>query len=111
MRVAGVGFRQAATAASLIDAVARAGGGAGLLATAMEKAEAPALREAALRLGLAVRAIGPEDLAAQAVPTRSARVGPRGHLRCACAPRARRRRREASHRATRERSPAMPTRA
>jgi len=77
MRVAGVGFRQAATAASLIDAVARAGGGAGLLATAMEKAEAPALREAALRLGLAVRAIGPEDLATQAVPTRSARVAER----------------------------------
>ena len=41
MRVAGVGFRQAATAASLIDAVARAGGGAGLLATAMERPKRP----------------------------------------------------------------------
>ncbi|MCV2863987.1 cobalamin biosynthesis protein [Defluviimonas sp. WL0075] len=77
MRVAGVGFRGAATPESLIDAVTRAGGGAGLLATAEEKSGAAALQEAARRMGLSVRTVGRADLAAQQVPTRSARVAER----------------------------------
>ncbi|MCV2867743.1 cobalamin biosynthesis protein [Defluviimonas sp. WL0002] len=77
MRVAGVGFRQAATELSLIDAVQRAGGGADLLATAEEKAGAPALCAAAARLGLAVQAVGRAQLGAQEVLGASARVAER----------------------------------
>lgn len=77
MRVAGLGFRAAATAASLADALRRAGGEADLLATAEEKAGQPAIRDLAADLGLEVRAVGPADLAAQEVRTRSDRVAAR----------------------------------
>jgi cobalt-precorrin 5A hydrolase len=72
MRVAGFGFRQAATAASLRDALARAGGAAGLtaLATAEDKAAHPALRTLAERLTLPLHAIPlPAIAAAPAAPS------------------------------------------
>lgn len=70
--VAGLGFRAAATADSLADALARAGGPSPtLLATAADKACAPALRALAARLGLPVAAIAPARIAAQATLTRS----------------------------------------
>lgn len=77
MRVAGLGFRASATALSLADALRRAGGGADLLATAEEKAGQPAIRDLAADLGLDVHAVGPADLAAQTVRTRSDRVAAR----------------------------------
>ncbi|WP_284164667.1 cobalamin biosynthesis protein [Frigidibacter sp. SD6-1] len=77
MRVAGFGFRGAATVASLQDALARAGGGAALLATAEGKAEAPVARNLAETLGLPLVAVGRADLAAQATLTRSAKVAER----------------------------------
>jgi cobalt-precorrin 5A hydrolase len=65
MKVAGFGFRSAATEASLADALARAGGAAGVsaLATAADKAGHPALAGLAHRLGLPVRAVALADLA------------------------------------------------
>jgi cobalt-precorrin 5A hydrolase len=75
-RVAGFGFRAAATTAALQDALAAAGGPQGLtaLATAAEKADAPALLALAQALALPVRGIGPEALEAQTTTTRSPRI-------------------------------------
>lgn len=78
MRVAGFGFRAGATAASLRSALAETGGitgGASLaaLATAADKADAPALRELAGELGLPLRAVPLAELAAQATQTLSSR--------------------------------------
>jgi cobalt-precorrin 5A hydrolase len=71
--VAGFGFRAAATADSLADALARAGGPAGVtrLATAADKAEAPAFRALAGRLRLPVSGIAAALLARQATATDS----------------------------------------
>jgi cobalt-precorrin 5A hydrolase len=77
MRAAGFGFRGAATVASLRDALARAGDGADLLATAADKAGAEPIRALARDLGLALRAVAPADLAAQETLTRSPRVAAR----------------------------------
>ncbi len=87
MRVAGLGFRRAAGTASLRaaldaalgaapDATLDTAGATGLdaLATAAEKADAPALRALAADLGLPIHAVAREDLAAQPTPTRSDRV-------------------------------------
>ncbi len=52
MRVAGIGFRGAATSASLRDAYTRAGGDADALATVSEKAGAAALVDFARDMGL-----------------------------------------------------------
>ena len=71
MRVAGIGFRAAATAASLRDAYARAGGGAEALATASEKAGAAALVDFARSVGLRVLPVAAEALSAQQVLSRS----------------------------------------
>ena len=76
MKVAGLGFRASATTAALHDALAAAGGAAGLtaLATAAEKADAPALLALADALSLPIRAISPDSLKAQITATRSARI-------------------------------------
>lgn len=74
MRVAGFGFRGKATVASLADAYERAGGEAGLFATAARKVDSPALRVLAEKAGVRLVAIGDADLAAQVVLTHSARV-------------------------------------
>ncbi|MCV2872747.1 cobalamin biosynthesis protein [Defluviimonas sp. WL0050] len=77
MRVAGIGFRAAATVASLLDALERAGGGAELLASASAKADAPVAKALAAELGLVICGFGREALAAQAVLTQSAKVAER----------------------------------
>lgn len=77
MRVAGFGFRGAATVGSLLDALARAGGDAALLATAEAKADEPVVRALAERLGLRLVVVGREDLAAQTTLTCSAKVAER----------------------------------
>ncbi|MDX2289142.1 MAG: cobalamin biosynthesis protein [Hyphomicrobiaceae bacterium] len=76
MRAAGLGFNSAATAASLRDALDRAGGVDGLvvLATAAAKADAGPLRELAATLGLPIRAVTRGELATAPVLTRSTRV-------------------------------------
>lgn len=69
---AGFGFRASATPDSLADALARAGGAPGLLATAEDKALTPAFRAFAQRMGLPVLGIAPATLAAQPTLTQSA---------------------------------------
>ncbi len=74
MIVAGFGFRSGVTTGALQDALARAGGAAGVthLATAAAKAEGLAGLSAVL--GLPVVAIAPQVLEGQAVVTQSDRV-------------------------------------
>jgi cobalt-precorrin 5A hydrolase len=79
--VVGVGFRSAASAGSILDAVAAACAAAGgvrpeALATAADKAAAAALAEAAGQLGAPVIAVSPTAFAAAdaQTETRSARV-------------------------------------
>jgi cobalt-precorrin 5A hydrolase len=69
--VAGFGFRASATTDSLVDALARTGGAPGLLATAEDKASAPAFRAVATQLGLSVRGIDAAALEAQTTLTHS----------------------------------------
>ncbi|WJS85175.1 cobalamin biosynthesis protein [Paracoccus sp. TOH] len=70
MRVAGIGFRRAASLASLADALARAGA-AEALATSPAKAQAPVIRALAARTGLPLLAV---EIAGIATPTRSPRI-------------------------------------
>lgn len=74
VRVAGFGFRAAATEASLADALARAGGPDGLtaLAAPADKAAAPGLAALAARLALPVCPVTADALHRPATPTRSA---------------------------------------
>jgi cobalt-precorrin 5A hydrolase len=79
--VVGVGFRRAATARSILDAVDAACAAAGglrphALATAADKAADPAIVAAAATLGAPVIAVSPASFAAAdaAVETRSAKV-------------------------------------
>ena len=76
MIVAGFGFRGAATAESLLDALDKARGpqAPALLATAEDKAAAPALQALSARLGLPVHAVTLDALAQVETPTRSATV-------------------------------------
>ena len=69
--VAGFGFRVAATADSLADALARAGGAPGLLATLADKAQSPAFLDLAARMRLPVTAIDAAALSAQTTLTQS----------------------------------------
>jgi cobalt-precorrin 5A hydrolase len=76
MIVAGFGFRKAASVESLLDALDKARGtqAPGLLATAEDKATAPAFQALSDHLHLPIRAI-PQDVLAQVeTPTRSATV-------------------------------------
>jgi cobalt-precorrin 5A hydrolase len=74
MRVAGFGFRKGATLAALQDALARAGGAAGLTALATVDHKAPALQSLADLLHLPIRAIPAAVLPNQLTLTQSARV-------------------------------------
>ncbi|SDP23440.1 cobalamin biosynthesis protein [Afipia sp. GAS231] len=76
MKIAGIGFREAANISSLRSALISAGGTDGViaLATAAEKAEAVALVALAAELHLPIRAITPDALAAVETKTRSERV-------------------------------------
>ncbi len=76
MKVAGLGFRQGATVASLHAALAAAGGAAGVtvLATSEAKAGTAAMLAFAAELGLPVVGVSMTDLAAQVTLTESARV-------------------------------------
>ena len=76
MIVAGFGFRRGASADSLRDALARAGGvrAPDRLATGADKAVAPALRALASALGCPVCAIPEAALTDQTTLTASARV-------------------------------------
>lgn len=76
MRVAGFGFRQAASLASLRDALAAAGGAKGIdaLATVAQKAASPALLALAEEMGLPIHALEAEALAHISTPTRSHRA-------------------------------------
>ncbi|WP_291337117.1 cobalamin biosynthesis protein, partial [Albidovulum sp.] len=77
MRVAGIGFRAAATVESLADALGRAGGGVDLLATACGKVDAPAFLAFARDLGLPVLGIARDALARERTLTHSSRVADR----------------------------------
>lgn len=72
-RIAGMGFREAATPEALLDALTRAGGPDGVTALACldRKADAPALRALAARLCLPVLPVSAAQLAAQHTLTRS----------------------------------------
>ena len=76
MIVAGFGFRRAATAESLLDALdkARCPQAPALLATAEDKAAAPAFQALSARLGLPIHAVTLDALAQVETPTRSATV-------------------------------------
>ena len=74
MIVAGFGFRAETSLAALQDALARAGGAAGVTHLATVAAKAEGLAGLAAALGLPVVAVAAEVLAAQAVVTRSGRV-------------------------------------
>ncbi|MCC8936095.1 cobalamin biosynthesis protein [Bradyrhizobium sp. Arg68] len=79
MKVAGLGFRQDATLASLREALDAAGGHTGLaaVATLRDKADAPALRLLADELGLPIRGISAERLDGIKTATQSALVNAR----------------------------------
>jgi cobalt-precorrin 5A hydrolase len=77
MRVAGIGFRSAATVTSLRDAYDRAGGAAEAVATVTGKADADTFAAFARDLGLPVIRVEVDALVAQPVLSRSARVAER----------------------------------
>lgn len=77
MRVAGLGFRGRASAGSLRDAIARAGGAPDLLATSELKAAEAVVQDLARDLGLRLVPVPGDSLAAQVTLTRSARVAAR----------------------------------
>lgn len=76
MRVAAFGLREKASQTSLEDALARAGGGAGVthLAVLADKAAHPALAALVARLGLPLRALPRENIAGIATRTHSCRI-------------------------------------
>lgn len=75
MKVAGLGFRNSASVASLRDALDAAGGPDGLaaVATVSDKADAPVLRVLAHELGLPIRGIPAARLAEVKTATQSER--------------------------------------
>ena len=74
MKVAGLGFRSAATAADLQAALALAGERVDALASVAEKAEAPAMQELARSIGLPVIALENQDIAGEQTLTCSPRI-------------------------------------
>ena len=75
MIVAGFGFRSETTLAALQDALARAGGPAGVTHLATLAAKAPGLAPLGQALGLPVLSLPAEALQGQPTLTRSDRVG------------------------------------
>ncbi|UWQ94622.1 cobalamin biosynthesis protein [Rhodobacteraceae bacterium M385] len=71
MIVAGFGFRASATADSLADAYGRAGGGAGRLATAADKARSDAMIAFASQVAVPLVGVLPDELTKQATLTLS----------------------------------------
>jgi cobalt-precorrin 5A hydrolase len=74
MIVAGLGFRKDAEIDSLRDALSRTGHHPQALATAADKADAPAIRALADELGLPLHAVALADLQGQTTQTHSPRV-------------------------------------
>ena len=76
MKVAGFGFRQDVTLASLREALLAAGGPEGLaaVATISDKADADVLKQLARECGVPIRAVSAEVLAGIDTPTQSKRV-------------------------------------
>lgn len=73
MKVAGLGFRQDVTLASLREALAAAGGADGLaaMATVSDKADAEPLTQLARECGVPIKAIPADVLASVDTPTQS----------------------------------------
>lgn len=73
MKVAGLGFRQDVTLASLREALAAAGGADGLaaMATVSDKADAEPLKQLAHECGVPIKAIPADVLASVETPTQS----------------------------------------
>lgn len=78
MRVAGIGFRSAASLSSLVDAVrlalADSGGALDALVTESAKAREPVFRELAQTMGLPGLGITQRDLGQMITPTQSQRI-------------------------------------
>ncbi|MDA9411149.1 MULTISPECIES: cobalamin biosynthesis protein [unclassified Bradyrhizobium] len=76
MKVAGLGFKQDVTLASLREALLAAGGSAGLaaVATVSDKADAEPLKQLARECGVPIKAVPAETLAGIATPTQSQRI-------------------------------------
>jgi cobalt-precorrin 5A hydrolase len=76
MKVAGLGFKQGVTLASLREALAAAGGPDGLaaVATVSDKADAEVLKLLARECGIPIKAVPAEILAGIATPTQSQRI-------------------------------------
>lgn len=74
MKVAGIGFRSAATAADLQTALTLTGEDVDALASVAEKATAPAMRELARTTGLPVIALPQKDIAGEQTLTCSPRI-------------------------------------
>ncbi|MES2913745.1 MAG: cobalamin biosynthesis protein [Pseudomonadota bacterium] len=74
MIVAGFGFRSEVTLAALQDALARAGGAAGLTHLSTLAGKSKGLEPLAMALGLPLLALEPEALRDQPTMTRSGRV-------------------------------------
>ncbi|MGY4496272.1 cobalt-precorrin 5A hydrolase [Bradyrhizobium sp. GM24.11] len=73
MKVAGLGFRQDVTLASLREALVAAGGAEGLaaMATVSDKADAEPLKQLARECGVPIKAIPADVLASVDTPTQS----------------------------------------
>ncbi|UWR77167.1 cobalamin biosynthesis protein [Phaeobacter inhibens] len=74
MKVAGIGFRAAATAADLQAALALTGERVDALASIAQKADAPAMQEFARSLGLPVISLQEQDIAGEQTLTCSPRI-------------------------------------
>lgn len=76
MKVAGLGFKNYVTLASLREALLAAGGGEGLaaVATVSDKADTDALKQLARECGVPIRAVPADVLASVATPTQSERI-------------------------------------
>jgi len=76
MKVAGLGFQQEVTLASLREALMAVGGPDGIaaVATVSDKADAEVLKQLARECGVPIKAVPAETLAGIATPTQSQRI-------------------------------------
>ncbi|ATF19140.1 cobalamin biosynthesis protein [Phaeobacter gallaeciensis] len=74
MKVAGIGFREAATAADLAAALALCDQGVDAIASIAAKAHAPAMQDFARSIGLPVIALQEQDIAGEQTLTCSPRI-------------------------------------